>query len=188
MDRLILIILLYPVILFGQSNQSARYLKLYERYREEKKPDSVVVVCQQLIQTDKRLAKERHLNYYMAIAAFEANQTELAVKQSKKMLPYFYICGRTREASSQNIRYQHLSNRLANYYHEKENYRKEYYHLSRIKRRFNHLFCGNGRPAWQNSLYQRMIDASNKQGRTKRAKRLERELEEWTKNRISTNF
>lgn len=173
------IIFCLPLILSGQNEQTQHYLKLYEQYQEEKKSDSVVYVCQQLMKLDRKAFKKEHLDYWLARAAFDAKQTDLAVKQSKKFIPLIAFKPRTHEGANKNRRCQDLSFKLADYYEQHGNYRKAYHNLSRINRKFNYLFCGNGRFSWQKNLYNRMIDISNKQGKTKRAKRLERELEEY---------
>ncbi len=178
MKYLFLICFLSPLLLFAQNEETEKYLTLYEHYRKEKKPDSVIVVCKRLMKLDKEAAKEYHLDYWLARAAFDSKQYELALKQSKKIIPFFYILLRTREGFDQNRRYQDLSFKLAEYYHEYGNFRKEYYHLSRINRRFNSLFCGNSRPSWQRNLYHRMIDCSEKMGKTGRVKRLEQKRDE----------
>ena len=188
MKHLFLVCFLYPFSFLAQQTETIKCLELYERFEDEKKYDSVVIACQQLIRIDRKIAREYHLNYKLAYAAFQAKDYGLAVKESKKVLPTFYIFWKTREGANKNIRYRNLSYKLVEYYHEKENYRKEYYHLSRIKRRFYYMTCGTGRHLRERNLYKQMIECSQKMGKTKRVKRLERELEEYGKTDRSSIF
>lgn len=188
MKYLFWICLLYPFSFLAQQEEAEKYLKLYERFEEEKKYDSVILACQQLIRLDRKIARENHLDYRLAYAAFQVKNYELAVKQSKKVLPVFYIFWKTRKCANKNIRYQVLSYELADYYHEKEYAGKEYHHLSRIKRRFNYMLCGTGRQIRERNLYKRMIDCSQKMGKTKRVKRLEKQLYDLENSYSGSNF
>lgn len=188
MKYLFIVCFLYPFSFLAQQTETENYLELYERFEDEKKYDSVIIACQQLIRNNRNIAREYHLNYKLAYAAFQAKDYRLAVKESKKVLPAFYIFWKTREGANKNIRYRNLSYKLVEYYHEKENYQKEYYHLSRIKRRFYYMKCGTGRHIQERKLYTQMIQCSQKMGKTKRVERLEKQLKDLGKSYSGSNF
>lgn len=184
MKYLFWICLLSPFYFQAQHTETERCLTLYEKYRKEKKYDSVVIVCKQLMQQDRKISKEYHLDYALANAAFKSGNYELAVKQSKKFLPNFYIpaqAHRNRQCFQKNMHCKTLCSQLADYYAQTGNLSKEYHYLSLMFHKFNSAPCGTGRQVWRNTVYQRMIDCSNRMGRTKRAERLEKRLEKHTK-------
>nr|WP_294858602.1 hypothetical protein [uncultured Fluviicola sp.] len=162
------------MILLAQNEQAEKLLKLFEHYQDEKNYDSVIVIGQYLKSLDRKVAKEYHLDYELTYAAFRIKNYEEAVRGSKRIIPRFYIKSHfNRESFEKNMRYQRLCFELADYYHQAENYKKEYHNISLINRKFDFLRCGVGKEYWRMKLYDRMIDCSNKLGKTKRAKRLE---------------
>ena len=178
MKYLLLICILYPLSFLAQEEEAGKYLKLYERYRDEKKYDSVVIICKQLIALDKSITKEHHLEYQLAYAAFESKQYDLAVKQAKKLIPNIYIQAQAhwnRKCLEKNMRCRILCSELTSYYNQTGNVKKEYRYLSLMVRKFNCAGCGTGRSGWYISGYNRMIACSNELGKTKRAKRLEKQ-------------
>ncbi len=176
MKTLFLITFLYPMILFGQNEQVEGLLKLHDQYLETSNYDSIVINSKRLIELDRKIAKENYLDYYLAYAAFQTKNYELAVKQSKKVIPVFYHRIRTGKSINKSFRCQDLCFELADYYHETQNYKREYHNISLINRKYDFLKCGNGKLFWRKNLYNRMIDCSNKLGKTHRAKRLEKKL------------
>lgn len=182
MKYLFLISFLYPVILFGQNEQTEKLLKLHERYLDTSNYDSIVVNSQLVIELDSKIAKENQLDYYLAYAAFQTKDYELGIKETRKFIPVIHTKVRTREGSNKNRMCRDLCFQLANYYEQTENYRKAYHNLSLIDRKYNHLFCCICRHSWQTNLYNRMIDCSTKLGKSGRAKRLEKKLEKLNTN------
>jgi tetratricopeptide (TPR) repeat protein len=178
MKYLFLISFLYPLILFGQNEQIDTYWKLRSRYYKEKKYDSVIVISKQFNKQYPKVAKEEYLDYYLALAAFKAEQYDLAIKQSRKIIPACYHRTRTRSSIEKSFRCQELCFQLADYYEQSGNYKKAYRNISLINRKFDFLKCGNGKASWRKNLYNRMIDYSTKLGQTNRGKRLEKKRKE----------
>ncbi|WP_343634127.1 hypothetical protein [Fluviicola sp.] len=181
MKYLFLICLLYPIYFFAQEKETDKYLSQYARYRDEKKYDSVVFVCQKLIKLDRKIAQENHLYFKLADAAFEARDYELAVHQAKKYIPNIYFKSQARlnrHCLRKNVDYKILCTRLADYYAETGNLKKEYRYLSLMERKYNAAFCGTQRQYWFGYLYNRMITCSNELGKTKRAERLEKKRDD----------
>ena len=174
MKYLFLISFLYPMILFGQNEQIDKYWELHSRYSDEKKYDSVIVISKQFIEKNPKAAKKEHLDYYLALAAFKAKRYDLAIQQSRKIIPLIYHRIPTRKSIDKSLRCQDLCSELITYYHETGNYKKEYHHVSLINRKFDFSHCGTGKVFWRKNLYNCMIDCSNKLGKTNQAKRLER--------------
>lgn len=178
MNRFLILLFFIPLISFGQTEQVEKYLKLHEHYTGLHQYDSVFLNCQEFLKSDRKLAKENHMDYYLILAAFKLKNYDIALKESRKFIPRVYVKVRTRKSFEQNMKYQRLCFELADYYHQTENDRKEYHNLSLINRKFNRLFCGNGRYGWQKNLYNRMIESSEKLGKTHRVKRIRKQLEE----------
>ncbi|MGV3612356.1 MAG: hypothetical protein ACO1N0_15465 [Fluviicola sp.] len=175
MKHLFLLSFLYPLFLFGQNSQADKYWELRSRYNDEKKYDSVILVSRTLLKLDRKGAKEEHLDCDIACAAFKVKNYQVALRESKKIIPRIYIKSHfNRESFERNMRYQRLCFELADYYHQTENYKKEFRNISLINRKFDFLRCGVGKEFWRRKLYDRMIDCSNKLGKTKRAERLQR--------------
>lgn len=183
MRYLFLICFLYPMILVAQDSEAdlnpevEKYNTLCSRYEKEDKFDSLVITYQQLMKLDHKYSKENQLDYHLACAAFNAKNYELGVKQAEKVLPLFYHRFRTRKSINKNYRYQALCFYLANYYHQTEDYKKEYRYISLINRKYDFLKCGTGKEYWRKNLYTRMIDCSDKLGKKHRVKRLEKKRE-----------
>ncbi|WP_343604238.1 hypothetical protein [Fluviicola sp.] len=181
MKYFITILFLAPLTLLGQFEEDSVIEKFVERhiyFDKTKQYDSLFLNGQNFLKYNRRAAKEHHMDYYMIEAAFKMKDYTFALKQSRKFIPDLYlVIRRTRETFDKNIRYQWICFKLADYYDQTGNYRKEYHNLSLINRKFNYLYCGNGRIGWQNNLYNRMIECSDKQGKTQRVKRLKKKQE-----------
>lgn len=181
MKYLFLICLLIPFSFRAQEDETEKYLKLYDHYRDEKKYDSVILVCQRLIKLDRKIARENHLYFNLADAAFNAKNYELGIHQAKRLIPKIYFKSQARlnrHCLRKNIEYKVLCSRLADYYAETGNLKKEYHYLSLMERKYNAAFCGTGRQSWFRYLYDRMITCSNELGKTKRAEKLEKKRDQ----------
>lgn len=176
MKTIQLILIFCPFILLSQNETIENLIKLQSDYIFDKNYDSLLIICKEFKEFDESAAKENNTDYYLAFSYFKLEKYDEAIKTSKRIIPKLYIKSKSREASQRNLNYQTLCFELYHHYYEKANYKLAYKNLSLINRKFNRLFCGNGRKSWQSDLYTKMIDCSNNLGKQKRAKRLEGKL------------
>lgn len=169
-----LILIFCPFILLSQNESIEKLIKLQSDYLFEKNYDSLLVVCKEINDLDKSAAKENNIDYLIALSYFKLKKYDDAINASKNVIPKIYVKGNSRESAQRNMNYQTLCFELYQYYDENGDYKLAYKNLSLINRKFNRLFCGNGRKSWQSDLYSKMIECSNKSGNLKRAKRIER--------------